>query len=39
MMFFVVYNSGISKNIKELSEEEILNKDWNFTKFIKKSIF
>ena len=39
MMFFVVYNSGISKNIKELSEEEILKKDWNFTKFIKKSIF
>jgi hypothetical protein len=38
MLFFVVYNNSISKNIKELSEEEILKKDWNFTKFVKKSI-
>lgn len=38
MLFFVVYNHSIPKNIKELSEEEILKKDWNFTKFIKKSI-
>lgn len=38
MLFFVVYNSDVSKNIKDLSEEEILKKDWNFTKFIKKSI-
>ena len=38
MLFFVVYNHSIPKNIKELSEEEILKKDWNFTKFIKKSL-
>ncbi len=38
MMFFVVYNSGIPKNIKELSEDEILKKDSNFTKFIKKAL-
>jgi hypothetical protein len=38
MLFFVVYNHSIPKNIKELSEEEILKKDWNFTKFVKKSI-
>jgi hypothetical protein len=39
MMFFILYNSMIPKNIKELSREEILNQDWNFTKFLKKSIF
>jgi hypothetical protein len=38
MLFFVVYNHSIPKNIKELSETEILKKDWNFTKFIKKSL-
>jgi hypothetical protein len=38
MMFFVVYNSNIPKNIKELSEDDILSKDWNISKFIKKSI-
>jgi len=38
MLFFVVYNSNVPKNIKELSTAEILKKDWNFTKFIKKSL-
>jgi len=38
MMFLIIYNSGVEDNIKTMSREEILNKDCNYSKFIKKSL-
>jgi len=37
MLFCVYYNSS-DLNINKLTKEEILSKDWNITKFIKKSL-
>ena len=37
MIFFVIYNSDIPKEIKNMSENDLLNKDWNFTRFVKKT--
>lgn len=37
MLFCVYYNSS-DMNINKLTRNEILNKDWNITKFIKKSL-
>lgn len=34
LLFFTVYNSGIGSNVKKLTREQILNKNWNFTKYI-----
>jgi hypothetical protein len=36
MIFFTLYNSEISNKISNMSEDELLAKDWNFTKFLKK---
>ena len=38
MMFFVYYNSGLDEKTKKISESDLLSKDWNITKFIKKSL-
>ena len=38
-IFYVFYSTGMSPEIKNLNEEELLNKDWNYTKFLKKSLF
>jgi L-rhamnose mutarotase len=37
-LFYVFYNSGLDEKIKKMTEQELLNKDWNFTKYIKKSL-
>jgi hypothetical protein len=36
LLFIVLYNSQIDKNIKNMSRSELLSENWNFTKFIKK---
>jgi len=38
MMFFIYYNSDLSENIKKISKSDLLSKDWNITKFIKKGL-
>lgn len=38
-LFYVFYNSNINNKIKNMSENDLLNKDWNFTKMIKKSLY
>lgn len=38
MIFFVYYNSNLSDDIKKISEKDLLQKDWNITKFIKKGL-
>jgi len=38
LMFFVFYGSGITPEVKKLSEDELLSKDWNYTKFLKKAL-
>jgi len=38
MYFFVYYNSDVDSEIKKISREELLSKDWNITKFIKLSL-
>lgn len=38
MLFFVIYNSEIPDSIKKMSRSELLSQDWNFTRFIKKTI-
>lgn len=38
MMFLILYNSEIDDSIKQLSENELLNKNWSYSKFIKKSL-
>ena len=38
MIFFVYYNSNIDKNIKTISEKDLMNKNWNITKFLKKGL-
>lgn len=38
MIFLIIYNSDIDDNIKTMTKEEIINKDWNYSKFIKKSL-
>jgi len=38
MTFVVYYNSLLSDNIKNMSESELLSKDWNITRFLKKSL-
>jgi hypothetical protein len=39
MLFYVFYSSGMTDDIKKLSEEELLKKDWNYTKFLKRALF
>mgnify|MGYP000268147722 CR=1 FL=1 len=38
MLVYVFYNSNIDNNLKKLTREELLAKDWNYTRFIKKSL-
>lgn len=38
MLFLIVYNSDVNDDIKKATRENILNKDCNYTKFIKKSL-
>jgi phosphorylcholine metabolism protein LicD len=38
MMFFVFYNSEIPKEIKSLTEEELIHQDWNYSKFIRRAL-
>jgi hypothetical protein len=38
MIFLVLYNSGITDQIKKMSREDILRQDWNYTKFIKRGL-
>ena len=37
-LIYVFYNSEVSKKIKNLTKEELLNKNWNFTKYLKKAL-
>jgi hypothetical protein len=38
MLFVVLYNSGISKNILNMTKDDLLNLDCNYTKFIKNAL-
>ena len=38
MMFYVFYNHSMPKEVKSMSEEELLLKDWNYTKFMKRAL-
>ena len=38
MMFYVFYNSEMPKELKTISEKELLEKDWNYTKFMKRAL-
>jgi hypothetical protein len=38
MIFFVYYNSHLDEQTKKISESELLSKDWNITKFIKRGL-
>ena len=38
MLVFVFYNSEVSKDLKQMTREQLLNKDWNYSYFIKKAL-
>ena len=38
MLFIILYNSGISDDILNMTKEELLRLDCNFTKFVKKAL-
>lgn len=38
MLFYVFYNSGIPAHVKKMSKEELLEKDWNYTKYLKRGL-
>ena len=38
MIFYVFYSSGMDDQVKRLSESELLSKDWNYTKFLKRAL-
>ena len=38
MMFFIIYNTCISDYIKQMTISELLSKNYNFTRFIKKTL-
>ena len=38
MMFYVFYNSEMPKELKTINEKELLEKDWNYTKFLKRAL-
>lgn len=38
MLFYVFYNSGVNVDIKKYNKTELLNKDCNFVKYLKKSL-
>lgn len=37
-LFYVFYNSNISNTIKKMSKKELLDKNWNFTKYVKRAL-
>ena len=38
MLFIILYNSGIGDNIRNMTRYELLNKKWNFSKFMKRAL-
>jgi phosphorylcholine metabolism protein LicD len=38
MLFFTMYNSGVSDDIKKMSRDELLNMKCNYSKFLKKAL-
>ena len=38
LMFFVFYNSDMTPEIKRMSQHDFLEKDWNYTKFLKRGL-
>lgn len=38
MLFFTLYNSELNSTLKMMSREEILNKNWNVSKYLKKGL-
>lgn len=38
MIFLIIYNSETNDDIKKMSKNDILLKNWNYSKFIKKSL-
>ena len=38
MIFYVFYSSGMDDEVKTLTETELLSKDWNYTKFLKRAL-
>jgi hypothetical protein len=38
MIFFTMYNSQITDQFKNMTEKELLSKNWNFTKFLKRGL-
>lgn len=37
-LFYVFYNHDMDSSIKRLSKKELLSKNWNFTKYLKKAL-
>jgi hypothetical protein len=37
-LVYVFYNTGMDNNIKKMSRNELLNKKWNFTKYLKRAL-
>jgi hypothetical protein len=38
LFFLIIYNAEVNQDYKKMSKNELLSKDWNFTKFINKSL-
>jgi hypothetical protein len=38
MMFFVFYNSEIPKEVKSLTEDQLIHQDWNYSKFLRRAL-
>jgi hypothetical protein len=38
MLFLVLYNSESDANIKNMSEQEIMAQEWNYTRFLKRAL-
>jgi phosphorylcholine metabolism protein LicD len=38
MMFYVFYNSNLPKEVKSMTEEQLINQDWNYSKFLKRAL-
>lgn len=38
MMFFVYYNSHLDEETKKISEDDLMSKNWNITKFLKRGL-
>jgi len=38
LMFYVFYNSEMPQEVKTISENELIHKDWNYSKFLRRSL-